>query len=239
MQHGGNAQWLEKLKIWCGGYYVGNTPLFNPWPILKLLHTSKAPENKQLKKISMLSIDKTFYEGSSILVNNLIEQTILKLIQTSDNHIIKLFETLANNQPITVEINRQITIDEIKDKPYLLFSFLLLGGYLTHAKPIPDNKNQNSDADKYLLIIPNYQVYEYFVTYFKMIFPKTKTFKFERRHSLVDPIATNLLGNENVLDRQTPGHESLPKNTETKQPTDEHDLMTGESHLNFKPQPRL
>lgn len=123
----------EDLKSWYNGYYFGENIIYNPWSIINCIRRRGEVE--------------PYWANTSS--NDIIQDLIIN----SEGEIKKDLEILLNGDSITKKIDKNIIFSEITKKGNLIWSFLLLSGYLTASK-----KNRK---DMYLycdLKIPNKEI---------------------------------------------------------------------------------
>jgi hypothetical protein len=107
----GRADELEKIKDWYNGYNFGNTEIYNPWSIINYFDSrDKEPQAYWLHTSS----------------NDIIRE----IIKNSDTEIKIDLEKLMEGSEIEKIIDTNIIYKDIENDSNLLFSFLLLTGYL-------------------------------------------------------------------------------------------------------------
>lgn len=111
--YGVTAKYNE-IREWYGGYYFGNSEVFNPWSVVNYLHNDFNP------KLFCLSAD-----------------TIRELIAQIDADSYDKLSALADGKTIVTFIDTGATYPHIRENPSSLFSLLLLEGYLTIVRAIP------------------------------------------------------------------------------------------------------
>ncbi|MDR3259085.1 MAG: AAA family ATPase [Fusobacteriaceae bacterium] len=128
---------IESVKEWYNGYRFGNAEVYNPWSIIKYL------KNKELESYWVNT-------SGNILIN--------KLLNISNNEILKTLLELFSGKNIKKHIEKDMSFDNIMEQNKL-WTLLLYSGYLTvYGEPLGDGY--------YLLKIPNKEIYSYFKTLF-------------------------------------------------------------------------
>lgn len=126
----------DEVKKWYNGYRFGERVVYNPWSIINFLG-SKA---KKLKPYWLNTSD---------------NKIINTLLSKGGKELKKELEQLISGDIIEKEIDENIVLKEVPLREDLLWSFLLMGGYLKHTGT---KKSPYSNKTLYLLSIPNLEV---------------------------------------------------------------------------------
>ncbi|MCK4257978.1 MAG: AAA family ATPase [Halanaerobiales bacterium] len=100
---------FEDAKRWYNGYQFGEKTVYNPWSVVKLI------DNK--------GIIQPYWVNTSS--NDLVK----KFIAEAGSGFKKDLEILIDGESVNIQVDENITFDDIRSKS-TLFSFLLLSGYL-------------------------------------------------------------------------------------------------------------
>lgn len=111
--YGVTAKYNE-IREWYGGYHFGDSEIFNPWSVVNYLHNGFNP------KPFGLSAD-----------------TIRELIVQIDADCYGKLSALADGNTIVTYVDMSTTYPRISENPNLLFSWLLLEGYLKIVRAVP------------------------------------------------------------------------------------------------------
>jgi len=130
------SEMLEQVQVWYNGYIFGGKVIYNPWSILNFLNS----EDKELKPYWINTSD-----------NKLVDS----LLSNGGTELREELEQLVRGESIEKVINENIILKEITVREDLLWSFLLMGGYL---KQTAKRREEVSDKDYYTLSIPNREV---------------------------------------------------------------------------------
>ncbi len=128
--------YYDEVKKWYNGYYFGNRVIYNPWSIINFLGSS----NKQCKP---------FWLHTS---NN---EIIESLLSNGGKELNAELELLIRGESIKKEITDNIVLKYLDKRENLLWSFLLMAGYLKQADRQFDERNVKT---YYNLAIPNLEV---------------------------------------------------------------------------------
>jgi hypothetical protein len=126
----------DQVQEWYNGYYFGKRVIYNPWSIINFLGS----EEKELKPYWINTSD-----------NQLVET----LLSKGGKELRKELEQLIRGETIEKPIEENIILKEIAHREDLLWSFLLMGGYLKQTAQRRDNV---SEKIYYTLSIPNKEV---------------------------------------------------------------------------------
>jgi hypothetical protein len=127
---------LELVREWYNGYRFGKKTIYNPWSIVNFLGSK---ENEL----------ETYWINTS-------DNKIVEFLLSKGGKELKLeLEQLIRGETIDKAIEKDIVLKDIENDEDLLWSFLLMGGYLKQT-----GKRRNEAAGKtiYSLSIPNREV---------------------------------------------------------------------------------
>ncbi|MFO7734682.1 MAG: AAA family ATPase, partial [bacterium] len=125
---------LDSLKKWYDGYNYGNRTIFNPWSIINYAASSDF-------------VERPYWVNTS--QNEIVDQ----LLRNGGHELKKEMEILLSGESIERVIQDDIVFSEVFSNDKMLWSFILMGGYLKHEFV---RKNR---ADRvYKLTIPNIEV---------------------------------------------------------------------------------
>ena len=130
----------DEIKNRCGGYVIGDTPLYCPQGVMNYL--ANAVENHEQIWGNNLE---SAYSG----------RILVEFLSRSEFDVSDKFETLMNGGTITQTISDSLTYDSLHDTEDNLWSVLLMTGYLTKADP-------NAQGETVALRIPNQEVLSIF-----------------------------------------------------------------------------
>jgi hypothetical protein len=125
-----------EVQRWYNGYRFGEKIIYNPWSIINFLG-SKA------------KICKPYW------INTSDNQMVESLLSKRGKELKKELEQLIRGETIEKAIDENIILKQIADREDLLWSFLLMGGYL---KQSPKRRDEVSGKMYYTLLIPNMEV---------------------------------------------------------------------------------
>ncbi len=126
----------EQVQKWYNGYTFGNETIYNPWSIINFL----ASDGKELKPYWINTSD---------------NQLVDSLLSKGGNELKKELEALIRGESIEKAIDENIVLKDIFNREDLLWSFLLMGGYL---KQTQKRRHETSGKMYYWLAIPNMEV---------------------------------------------------------------------------------
>ncbi len=126
----------NEVREWYNGYLFGETVIYNPWSIINFLG-SKA---KVLKPYWINTSDNAIVES---------------LLSTGGKELKTELELLIRGQSIEKVINDNIVLKHVESNDNMLWSFLLMGGYL---KPVSRRMAQTTNKVYYNLAVPNREV---------------------------------------------------------------------------------
>ncbi|MCP4148508.1 MAG: AAA family ATPase [bacterium] len=126
----------DQVRLWYNGYRFGETIIYNPWSIINFL----AGKAKDLKPYWLNTSD-----------NKIVED----LLSCEGKELKEELEKLIRGESIEKAIEDNLVLKDITRRENLLWSFLLMGGYLKQT-----GKRTDSHAEKtyYQLSIPNKEV---------------------------------------------------------------------------------
>ncbi|MGE5344080.1 MAG: AAA family ATPase [Candidatus Omnitrophota bacterium] len=127
---------LEQVQRWYNGYRFGNKVIYNPWSIINFLRSK----------------EKEFIPYWVNTSDNEIVETLLSKRKTG---LRKELEQLIRGESIEKPIEENIILKDVFRRDDLLWSFLLMGGYL---KQTARRRDDVSDKVYYTLSIPNKEV---------------------------------------------------------------------------------
>lgn len=132
----GHADKMEELCSWYDGYRFGSEEIFNPWSVISYF--------KQ-------NCDAQAYWNSTS-GNDLINTLLPKVNQSTAEKLCSLIQ----GQAISARINTNVVYPSIGSSPDVIFSFLLMAGYLKPTKRV----GTTTRRDAYCLEIPNREIEE-------------------------------------------------------------------------------
>jgi hypothetical protein len=126
----------DEIQEWYNGYRFGGRVIYNPWSIINFL----ASEEKELKPYWVHTAD-----------NEIVES----LLSRGGKELKEELELLIRGETIEKAIEEHIVLKNVETDEDLLWSFLLMGGYLKQTA-----KRRNAAAGKmfYTLSVPNLEV---------------------------------------------------------------------------------
>jgi len=125
-----------EVQKWYNGYRFGDRIIYNPWSIISFL-AGKAKECK------------TYW------INTSDNQVIESLLSRGGTELKKELEQLIRGESIEKAVDDNIILKHVTTREDLLWSFLLMGGYL---KQTPIRRDEVSGKMYYTLSIPNMEV---------------------------------------------------------------------------------
>ncbi len=138
---------FDEVKEWYDGYRFGNEEIFNPWSIVNYVASSCHP--------------KAFWLATSD--NDLIGE----ILSFSSGDTVEGLESLLKGESVTTYIDTSVIYPEISDSPSLIYSFLLVTGYLKIVKA----HDSDGVSSFYDVAIPNKEI---LLVYGKEIIEKRK-----------------------------------------------------------------
>ncbi len=126
----------DQVQKWYNGYWFGKRIIYNPWSIINFLGS----EEKELKPYWINTSD-----------NRLVET----LLSKGGKELKKELEQLIRGEAIEKAIDDNIVLKEVNTNEDVLWSFLLMGGYLKQTE-----KRRDAAAGKmyFTLSVPNLEV---------------------------------------------------------------------------------
>ncbi len=127
---------VDQVQLWYNGYRFGSRVIYNPWSILNFLNS----EEKELMPYWLNTSDNQIADS---------------LLSRGGMELRKELEQLIRGESIEKAIDENIILKEVENREDLLWSFLLMGGYLKQTA-----KRRDSASGKffYTLSIPNEEV---------------------------------------------------------------------------------
>ncbi len=126
----------DRVQWWYNGYRFGGKVIYNPWSILNFLNS----EEKELIPYWLNTSD---------------NQIVETLLTSSGKELKEELEQLIRGESIEKPIDENIILKNITHREDLLWSFLLMGGYL---KQTAKRRHAASGKFFYMLSIPNEEV---------------------------------------------------------------------------------
>jgi len=126
----------DSVQLWYNGYLFGGKVIYNPWSIINFLND----EEKKLKPYWINTSD-----------NRIVET----LLTTGGKELKEELEQLIRGETIEKAIDENIILKEVTLREDLLWSFLLMAGYLKQAS---ERRDDISEKTYYSLSIPNKEV---------------------------------------------------------------------------------
>ncbi len=126
----------DRVQLWYNGYRFGSRVIYNPWSILNFLRSKE----KELIPYWLNTSD---------------NQIVETLLTSSGKELKEELEQLIRGESIEKPIDENIILKNITHREDLLWSFLLMGGYL---KQTAKRRHAASGKFFYMLSIPNEEV---------------------------------------------------------------------------------
>jgi len=126
----GRLDKLEELKSWYDGYQFGEQEIYNPWSVANYFSNNCKPL--------------AYWANTS--ENGIIK----KILQASGREVVHDLEKLFLDEPITAKVDFNVIYPRLNESKNVLYSFLLLTGYLKIVNCIAENT--------YELKIPNREI---------------------------------------------------------------------------------
>ncbi len=126
----------DRVQLWYNGYRFGSRVIYNPWSIINFLRSKE-------KKLQPYWIN----TSDNRIVDSLLSRGGMELK--------KELEQLIRGESIEKAIDENIVLKEVTQREDLLWSFLLMGGYL---KQTAERRDPASGKIFYTLSIPNEEV---------------------------------------------------------------------------------
>ncbi|MDQ1354437.1 MAG: hypothetical protein QG657_4746 [Acidobacteriota bacterium] len=126
----------DQVQLWYNGYLFGGKVIYNPWSIINFLND----EEKKLKPYWINTSD---------------NQIVDSLLSREGKELKEDLEQLIRGESIEKAIEENIILKEVANREDLLWSFLLMGGYL---KQTSERFDGVSEKTYYSLAIPNKEV---------------------------------------------------------------------------------
>ena len=138
----------DDVKEWYNGYRFGSRVVYNPWSI-----------------INFIASDKKVLEP--YWVNTSHNKIIDSLLYSGGKELKLELEQLIRGESIEKAIDENIVLAEVGNREELLWSFLLMGGYLKQKKK---EKDELSTEVYYELSIPNLEIKSIYKRIIKQFF---------------------------------------------------------------------
>ncbi|MGE5340023.1 MAG: AAA family ATPase [Candidatus Omnitrophota bacterium] len=135
---------LDKVRSWYNGYRFGDRDIYNPHSISNFINSEKK-------------------EFTPYWINTFEDEIVEALLSSEGAALREELEQLIKGESIEKPIDENIMLKEIFIRDDVLWSFLLMGGYL---KPTAERQDDVSGKMYYMLSIPNKEV---MVTYMSII----------------------------------------------------------------------
>jgi hypothetical protein len=126
----------DQVRDWYNGYTFGKETIYNPWSIINFL----ASESK---------------EPQPYWINTSDNQIVERLLTKGGKELKKELERLVQGEIIEKIIEEDIVLRDVFSRENLLWSFLLMGGYLRQSD---GRRNESTGKMYYSLAIPNKEV---------------------------------------------------------------------------------
>ena len=130
---------VDQVRDWYNGYTFGKKTIYNPWSICNFL----------------ASISK---EPQPYWINSSENEIVKKLLTKGGKELKEELEQLVQGESIEKIIEKDIVLKDVFSSENLIWSFLLMGGYL---KQIAKRKDASEDI-YYKLAIPNLEVKNFY-----------------------------------------------------------------------------
>jgi len=137
-----------QIQEWYNGYRFGKRIIYNPWSIVNFLGS----EEKELKPYWVNTSDNAVVES---------------LLSREGKELKEELEQLIRGETVEIAVEENIVLKDISRRENLLWSFLLMGGYLKQT-----DKRRDATTNKmyYTLSIPNLEVKTVYVQIIEQYF---------------------------------------------------------------------
>ena len=132
-QYYGIPEKFDEICRWYDGYRFGETDIFNPWSVINYFNNN--------------FMTKAFWLSTSS--NDIIGE----LIDSADTELCDNLVALLSGRTVLSYVDTSVIYPQIKHNPTVIYSFLLVTGYLKALKPVLPIEN-----DIYELAIPNMEI---------------------------------------------------------------------------------
>lgn len=132
-QYYGIPEKFDEICRWYDGYRFGETDIFNPWSVINYFNNNFMP--------------KAFWLSTSS--NDIIGE----LIDSADTELCDNLVALLSGRTVLSYVDTSVIYPQIQHNPTVIYSFLLVTGYLKALKPVLPIEN-----DIYELAIPNMEI---------------------------------------------------------------------------------
>ncbi len=119
LRYYGKDDKYNELSEWYDGYRFGNTEIFNPWSVINYISDNCFP--------------KAFWQSTGS------NEIIGEIIQAATPEITKDLYKLLCGEKIAAYIDTGVIYPEVQNNPYIIYSFLLVAGYLKVANIYPQS----------------------------------------------------------------------------------------------------
>lgn len=100
----------QEVCDWYDGYLFGKTEIFNPWSMINYVADKCVP--------------KAFWQSTGS------NEVIAEMLQAATPEILEGLQKLLRGEPVMTYIDTNVIYPEIQNNPYMIYSFLLITGYL-------------------------------------------------------------------------------------------------------------
>jgi len=142
---------FQEVCDWYDGYLFGGTEIFNPWSMLNYIADKCVP--------------KAFWQSTGR------NEVIAEMLQAATPEILEGLQKLLRGESVMTYIDTNVIYPEIQKNPYMIYSFLLITGYLRISE-----KHLQEDGNYFCRVaIPNREIA---YVYKKEVLDKTKQHSF-------------------------------------------------------------
>jgi len=142
---------FQEVCDWYDGYLFGGTEIFNPWSMLNYIADKCVP--------------KAFWQSTGR------NEVIAEMLQAATPEILEGLQKLLRGESVMTYIDTNVIYPEIHKNPYMIYSFLLITGYLRISE-----KHLQEDGNYFCRVaIPNREIA---YVYKKEVLDKTKQHSF-------------------------------------------------------------
>lgn len=130
----GAEEKFPEIRAWYDGYRFGNTEIYNPWSVVNYFADH--------------CVAKAYWQATGS------NEIIGEIMSTATPELMEQLGSLLQGDAVSTYIDTNVIYPEIQRKPYSIFSFLLVAGYLKNIQV-----NQLEDGNYItLLAIPNREI---------------------------------------------------------------------------------
>lgn len=130
----GMPEKISEIRDWYDGYLFGNTQIYNPWSVINYFNNEGRP--------------RAFWSRTS--GNEILGQ----LVRGTDTALYQSLVKLLQGETVSAIIDTDIIYPEIDSDPDVIFSFLMMAGYLSVKEVV----SEFHDHPICTLVIPNREV---------------------------------------------------------------------------------